>query len=422
MTRPLLYDITRLVTRIFARTPNGIDRVDYAFATHALSGAPNRAALMMTPWGPRVIPGPAAREALRNIRKHWGEDEDPDRSRPYRAIVSALTQTSPGAALVSARRRGQYADALAWIRRHGLPLRETPARFLRTDGIYFNVSQFPLGVNAAFRWLDRTQGVRSVFFIHDLLPLQAPEFFRAAERPRHERRLRSLARYGDGAIVSTGLTRQALLMELSARGRADMPVFVAPLPVDPAFGPDRADTEDGDVHPYFVMIGTIEPRKNHLMILHVWREIVEAYGVKAPKLVLVGERGWENEQVMDLIDRCPALKRHVILASGLATPAVRRLVGRARAVLAPSFEEGYGLPVVEGLAAGAPVIASDIPIFREIAGSGATFVDPLDGQGWRIAIREAWLGTSASRAPTRQSSAQNDRSLFLRVEAFFDQL
>ena len=307
--------------------------------------------------------------------------------------------------------------------KYGVPLRETPGRFLAEGGIYLNVSQFPLGVDAAFRWLDRSGKARAVFFIHDLLPLETPEFFRPAERPRHLRRLGTLARYGAGAIVSTGLARESLLARLRTMGRADMPVLVAPLPVDAAFASPCGIEAAISRHPYFVSVGTIEPRKNHLTLLHVWRELMEAYGADAPKLLLIGERGWENEQVMDLIERCPALKGHVILASGLATPVVRRLIGGARALLAPSFQEGYGLPVAEGFAAGVAVIASDIPVFREIAGGRATLVDPIDGPGWKSAILGAWRDGAAPalRAQSGISELKSEE-IFARVEDFLDRI
>ena len=138
--------------------------------------------------------------------------------------------------------------------------------------------------------------------------------------------------------------------------------------------------------PYFVMCGTIEPRKNHLLILHAWRDIVARLGDAAPKLVIIGERGWENEHVMDLLERCPSLKGHVLEVSGLPTPGVKRLFLGARAVLMPTFAEGYGLPLIEALAAGAPVIASDIPVFHEVGKGRALTIDPTDGPAWRDAI------------------------------------
>ena len=109
-----------------------------------------------------------------------------------------------------------------------------------------------------------------------------------------------------------------------------------------------------------VICSTIEPRKNHLLLLEVWRELVRRDGPGTPKLVLVGGRGWKFEAVAALLDRSPALRGHVVEASGLTTPSLKRLLDGARALLMPSFAEGYGLPVVEAQIAGVPVIASDI--------------------------------------------------------------
>ena len=400
MRRPLVYDITRLVTRIFARTPNGIDRVDHAFARLALRN-PGNAALILTPFGPRVVPAPAAREALANIRKHWGEDGGPDRDSHALAILAALDSASPPAPRLSIPRRGQYADALAWMRRWGVLPGEPAGRLLAEGGVYLNVSQFPLSLPRAFDWLGRNPSVQGAFFIHDLLPLETPEFFRPSERARHVRRLATLAAHGRAAIVSSAITAAALARRMAEMGRPDLPICVTPLPPDPAFTLAKEPSQSAAARPYFVLLGTIEPRKNHLLMLHVWREIVARLGAAAPKLVLIGERGWENEQVMDLIERCGALQRHVLLASGLATPGVRRLLAGARALLAPSLAEGYGLPVVEGLAAGVPVLASDIPIFREIAPGRLTLIDPIDGPGWLAAV----LRLSESDETRRQASA-----------------
>jgi glycosyltransferase involved in cell wall biosynthesis len=241
-------------------------------------------------------------------------------------------------------------------------------------------------VDALFRWLDQSRNVDGVFFVHDLLPIETPEYFRPVERPWHLRRLRTLARFGRGAIVSTSIAQQSLIRQLTAMGRPDMPVLVAPLPADPVFAAADGPAAGVGRHPYFVMCGTIEPRKNHLLVLHVWRDLVAEFGDATPKLLLIGERGWENEHVVDLLDRCPALQGHVIRASGLRTPGLKRPLLGARALLMPSFAEGYGLPIVEAIAAGVPVIASDIPVFREIGGGRLMAIDPTDGPAWRDAI------------------------------------
>ena len=176
------------------------------------------------------------------------------------------------------------------------------------------------------------------------------------------------------------------------QGRADLPLCLAGLPVAPVFvnGPPADPRLAGGA--YFVVCGTIEPRKNHMTLLDVWRDLAERLGPATPKLILVGKRGWHNENVLDLLERCAALRPHVIEASGLSTPALRSLLAGARAALAPSFGEGFGLPVAEAAACGAPVIASDIETFREIAADSLDYVDPLDG------IRLAGCGSRLLRA------------------------
>jgi len=421
MKRPLAYDITRLITRIFARTPNGIDRVDAAFAEYALSGsAPRRSGIMMTPAGPRVVPLNAAREAIDNIRRHWGEDADPASDPLFVAAASALMQSSSKSPPLSAPRRGQYRDALSWVRRHGIPLGEHPGRFLEGGGVYLNVSQFPLSVPSYFGWLGASRHVDAVFFVHDLLPLESPEYFRPAERARHLQRLKTVARYGRGAIVSSAVVCASLTRRMGAMGRPDLPVLIARLPADPVFGAGKGSGEPLAAAPYFVMCGTIEPRKNHLLILQVWRDLVSRMGRNAPKLVLIGESGWENEQVADLLERSPALQGRVIRISGLTTPALKKLLIGSRALLMPSFAEGYGLPVVEAMAAGVPVIASDIAIFREIGRGRLLMIDPTDGPSWREAICQRI--SSASRGGVLGATIEHCRQewldVFRQVEEF----
>jgi glycosyltransferase involved in cell wall biosynthesis len=425
--RPLVYDITRLITRIFDRTPNGIDRVDFAMANYFIDPKQSdRSGLTLTAIGPRVLKPLAAREAIENIRKHWGEDEDPEADQHFLDVIAAIDGAPTAQKRVSKGRRGQFAEAFAWIRRHGVPLGHGPGEFLANGGTYLNVSQFPLEFDRFFRWSDRRPDIDSVFFLHDLLPLQKPEYFRPSEYHRHRRRLQTVARRGRAAIVSTGVVQEALTRHLDKLGRRDMPILVAPLPADPIFS-QRALVEAAVAgHPYFLACGTIEPRKNHLLLLQIWRDIVAQLGKMAPKLVVIGERGWENEQVIDLLERSPGLRDHVIEASGLTTPSIRRLLLGARALLMPSFAEGYGLPVVEALAAGVPVIASDIPVFREIGDGRLLTIDPTDGPGWRAAI----CAFSADDSRERQDLlSRNDNyvapgwtSFFTLIEDFISDL
>ncbi len=177
-------------------------------------------------------------------------------------------------------------------------------------------------------------------------------------------------------------TRDALIAGMS-RARA-LPIAVAHLGTELA-GPVAPMICE---RPYFVCVATIESRKNHLLLLNIWRRMVEEQGERAPLLHLVGKRGWENEQVVDMLERCPALQGVVVEHHDLADDTMRAMVAGARAVLLPSFAEGFGMPVAEALAAGVPVIVSDIAALREVGGDVPDYLDPLDGLGWRAAIED----------------------------------
>jgi glycosyltransferase involved in cell wall biosynthesis len=269
-----------------------------------------------------------------------------------------------------------------------------------------------------FCWLKRRPDVKPVFLIHDLLPSLFPEYFAPGHIAEHRRSMAIFARYASAAIVNTRVVEQQVKSFLTARGRGDIPVLVRPIPPDPIFAASRNIDHDLADSPYFVVCGTIEPRKNHLLLLHVWRELSRQWGVRAPKLVVIGRRGWENENVVDLLDRSHELRQHVIEIGGMPTAGMARLMAGARALLMPSFAEGYGLPIVEARAAGAPVIAADIPVFREIAPE-ATFHLPLDGVGWLEAIK-SHAGRSVAPRPTANHGSLND--YFAEVEAFIQSL
>ena len=149
--------------------------------------------------------------------------------------------------------------------------------------------------------------------------------------------------------------------------------------------------------PYFVCVGTIEARKNHLLLLNSWRRLSRELGDRAPVLVLVGQRGWEIENVIDMLDRCPALRDTVIEHNALSDAAMVPLLRGARALMLPSFAEGFSLPVIEALQLGVPALCSDIPALRETGGAVPEFLDPLDGPGWHQAI----LDYAAPQSPRR---------------------
>jgi glycosyltransferase involved in cell wall biosynthesis len=427
MNPGIAYDITRLVTRVLNVTPNGIDRIDFALARHFLAQS-DATGMMATALGPRILSQDKARNAVEAIGAHWGEEAEPEDDAGYLRVRAGLIGAEPAPAgraapRISHGRSGRVLGALHALGAYGLAVGQSPRTALAQRACYVNVSQFPLWVPAYFRWLEDRRDVRAVFFIHDVLPIEMPEYFREAEYERFRARLANLARFGTAALVTTDVVREGLEAQLRALGRADFPICVAPIPVAPIFATERRPDAALAGVPYFVVCSTIEPRKNHLLLLQVWRELVRRDGPGAPKLVIVGGRGWKFEAVAALLDRSPPLRGRVVEVSGLTTPSLKRLLDGARALLMPSFAEGYGLPVVEALTAGVPVIASDIPVFREICGNRATLISPLDGEAWLKAIRD--LADAERRTANTAISAARPgtwEDYFARIDAFVNAL
>jgi glycosyltransferase involved in cell wall biosynthesis len=206
-----------------------------------------------------------------------------------------------------------------------------------------------------------------------------------------------------------------------------MPILVAPIPASPIFSQIEPLDPKLAKHPYFIICGTIEPRKNHFMLLHIWRELVLRDGAAAPKLIIIGSRGWENENVVDLLERCKSIRGHIIEVSGLSTPCFKKLLVGARALLMPSLAEGYGLPFIEAQAANVPVIASDIPVFRESGGDRVTLISPIDGEKWLETIR-SFVRKDPEYRSNRLEGASEAQSLlnwevyFSKVEGFLGTL
>lgn len=367
----IVLDISRLLSRVLHPTPTGIDRVEMAYARELMGQAPDR--LLFSAVHPAGLYG----------RLPIGDVEWFLAMTQARWENGGATETPIGARLlaINALRR-LYPRTVRRTDRPRVVLQASPHHLDRPGIVAAKLAR---------------EGARFVCLVHDLIPISHPEYARPGDARRHCRRLQTLERHADALLVNSNATRDALVMR-SGAALAHRPVRVAHLGLDPRAGAIKPPSHHANIDPYFVCIGTIEPRKNHLLLLTVWRSIVEAIGIEsAPKLLVIGRRGWENENVVDMLDRCPWLRDVVHELPGVPDSELRPMVQGARALLMPSFAEGFGLPVAEALDAGVPVLASDLPAHREAGGSVPEFLDPIDGVAWRDAV----LAYTAPSSPRR---------------------
>jgi glycosyltransferase involved in cell wall biosynthesis len=357
----ILLDVTRLIDRLYAGlVPTGIDRVGLAYIERY---------------------GTSARAVLSE-----------------RGFVTILSQKDSQRVfswlMITNRNRSAIRNLIVRA------VLQRPWEKRVTDGVLLHTSHSGLEYRRYYESMKRRQ-IRTVFMVHDLIPLTHPEYCRPGVDAIHRRRMHTAFAHADGLIANS----QATLMSMSAEAdHAGIPLpvsVVAPL----ATGFARSTKQAAPLmdSPYFIMLGTIEPRKNHWFMLHLWRQLSEKYGSAAPKLVVIGRRGWECENVVDMLDRCNSLRHTVVEENNCSDEKLDQWLQHARALLFPSFVEGYGMPLAEALAARVPVIASDLSVFREIAQDIPDYLDPLDGPGWISRIE------SYSRDDSVDRTSQLDR-------------
>lgn len=343
--REFLIDATRMIWRTWSsRHPTGIDRVCLAY----LERFAGRSQAVVQRKGLQFIFSPAQSDRLFALLLQGPKTS---RARLTEALIAGV---------VAGRRR--------------------PAR-ART--IYLNIGHTGLDEPSLAAWIARHE-LRAVYLIHDLIPITHPQYCRPSETGKHKRRMINALLSGTGIIGNSEATLNELRTFAEAIG-ATMPANIAAWISGPPLA--RAGRTASLNRPYFVVVGTIEGRKNHAVLLRVWRRLVATMRHEAPLLAIIGQRGWEASQTLAALDHLGDLKGYVIEKNDCSDEEVASLIAGARALLMPSFAEGFGLPVIEALQLGTPVVASDLPVFKEIVGDIPTYIDPRDEPAWEQAVR-----------------------------------
>jgi glycosyltransferase involved in cell wall biosynthesis len=368
----LLLDLTRVVSRVGGGRPTGVDRVELAWLSGLLRRPRTFFALVRAAPGFVLLDRDGARALAARLTgaADWGT--------PDLTALLHLRQTP-------ARRR-----AMADLRRLALDrsgpvapvqgLHRLLARHLPAGTVWLATGHSNLS-HEVFDAVQALPGGRAAVMIHDTIPLDHPEFSRPEAAATFARRFRLAGARADLAIYNSAVTRHAAEAHFAAAGRVP-PALVAHLGAAPA-APGRLPAGLDPGRPCFLALGTIEPRKNHALLLDLWEGFAALPAPQRPVLVIAGRRGWAGPGLLSRLDARPP---DVLELNDPDDATVSALMRHARALLFPSHAEGFGLPASEAAAMGLPVVAGDLPVLREVLGDLPRLIPVTDRDAWHRTI------------------------------------
>ena len=249
----------------------------------------------------------------------------------------------------------------------------------------------------------RSLGVKVFFGVHDLLPIWMPRYFPEGTEENHTRWLGRLAR-ADGVVCVSRSVADEVVQWLNL----ESPKRLRPLKLGwfhlgadlagsvPSKGipEDAAQTLTALTQcPSFLMVGTIEPRKGHAQTLDAFEQLWRK-GIKV-NLVVVGRHGWHMEAFVKRLGMHPELGQRLHWPSKVSDEYLDQIYAACTCLLASSEGEGFGLPLIEAARHGLPILARDLPVFREVAGPCASYFSGLEPGALSLAV-QGWLRLKAS--------------------------
>jgi glycosyltransferase involved in cell wall biosynthesis len=255
--------------------------------------------------------------------------------------------------------------------------------------------------------LKSRTGLRVSCVLYDIIRVLYPEYnTKTLGADLHDINVADMLKLSEYPYAISDWSRSTIAAFPAERGIDHPPIALQAMGVDMPSGSlsekTRAALHDllGD-RPFALCVGSVEPRKNTEMLLQAW-EAMAATTPDVPTLVIVGRPSFGYDDLVKRIKAHPMFGTKVLWLSGCSDAALEHLYGAARVVLCPSFAEGWGLPVIEALAHGRPVVASNVTAHPEAAEDAAILLPPDAPEAWARAIRGIFAQPPTAAAPYRR--------------------
>jgi len=257
----------------------------------------------------------------------------------------------------------------------------------------------------------RNKGAKVVFVVYDILCVQHSQYFVPGAADAFSSWLLEVAK-SDGAVCISRSVAEDLRDWISQSSSFEPRPFQVgwfhlgadiDKPAHPESFSEEAEATLSMISSRlsFLMVGTLEPRKGHAQVLesfdHLW-----AAGIDV-SLVIVGKQGWMVEELVDRLRDHPEINRRLFWLPGISDDYLELVYEASTCVIAASYCEGFGLPLIEASQYSRPVIARDIPVFREVAGEHAWYFDALSPQELSFSLTK-WLDLYAHGAHPKSDS------------------
>lgn len=362
------------------------------------------------------VDGPQPRRLFVDVAVISRHDAGTGIQRVVRELAHNLAETAPekwDIHFVAADRRRGY-HCIDW------PCGNEASCFVRLAGRPGDVF---LGLDYsidAIRW-HRSQlaqfqrnGGRLWFLVHDLLPLERPEWFSRNTRIRYEAWLDILAGCANGFLCNSPQTELDLKQSLAKRYGLTAGYHTAVLPMGHSIREAPSEALANELtrtnlkldlsDPFVLMVGTLEPRKGHADIICAFEELWR--NGSDSRLVLVGRQGWQIDGLRERILRHLEHQRKLVWLDDVHDAELEAIYQACEGVIVASHGEGFGLPLIEALGRGKPVLARDLPVFRPHEAYGVRYFPADCGPASLARYVEAWLGDiSAARIAVVQPNS-----------------